>query len=76
MCSKWLNGYFQDAKVSEEEVKPKACARKFRMGKTVYLSDTEVTFPIVLKTKDKDYVKRNITANIINADEVNFLCGK
>ena len=46
------------------------------MGKTVYLSNTEVTFPIVMKTEDKDYVNSNVTASIINADEVNFLCGK
>ena len=48
---RWLNGYLKNAKVSEEDVKKKSCARKFRMGKTVYLSDTEVTFPIVLKLK-------------------------
>ena len=46
------------------------------MGKTVYFSDSEVTFPIVLKTEDRDYVKRDVTASIIHADEVNFLFGK
>ena len=48
VSSKWFNSYLQDAKVSEEEVKKRACARKFRMGKTVYFIDTGVTFPIVL----------------------------
>ena len=76
VSSKLLNGYLQDAKVSEEEVKKKACARKFRMGKTVYLSDTEVTFPVVLKTEDRDYVRRNVTGSVINAYEINFLCRK
>ena len=76
VSSKWFDGYLQDAKVSEKEVKKKACARKFRMGKTVYLSDTEITFPIVLKTDDRDYVKRNVRVSLINADEINFLCGK
>ena len=47
VSSRWLNGYLKDAKVSEEDVKKKACARKFRMGKTVYLSDTEVTFQVL-----------------------------
>ena len=46
------------------------------MVQTVYISDTEVTFPIVMKTKDNDYVKRNLVANLIILDEVNFLCGK
>ena len=76
MNSRWLNGYLKDAKVSEEDDKKKACTRKFRMGKTVYLSDTKVTFLVVLKTEDRDYVKRDVTASVINADEINFLCRK
>ena len=71
-----LEGYLQDAKISQEEIKRENCARRFRMGLTVYLSDTRVTFPIVMKTEDKDYVKRNLVANLINSDEVNFLGGK
>ena len=66
--TKWFNGYLQDAKVSEEEVKKISCARKFRMGKTVYLNGTKVTFPIVLKTEDKDYVKKNVIVSVIIAD--------
>ena len=46
------------------------------MGKTVYLSKTEVNFPIVMKTENDDYVKKSVTVNMINADEVNFLCGR
>ena len=42
----------------------------------VCLSNTEITFPIVLKTEDKDYVKRDVAASVINVDEVNFLCRK
>ena len=76
VSSRWLNGYLKDAKISEEDVKKNACARKFRMGKTVYLSNTEFTFPVVLKTEDRDYVKRDVTASVINADEINFLCRK
>ena len=72
VSSRWLNGYLKDAKVSEEDVKKKACARKFRMGKTVYLSDTEVTFPVVLKTEDRDYIKRDVTASVFNADDIDF----
>ena len=45
-------------------------------GKPVYFSGTEVTLPIVLKTEDRNYVKRDVTASIIHADEVNFLCRK
>ena len=36
------------------------------------MSEVEVTFPIVLKTDEKDFVRREIVANVINLDEVNF----
>ena len=32
VSSRWLNGYLQDAKVSEEDNKKNSCARKFRIG--------------------------------------------
>ena len=62
--------------MSGEDVKKKGCARRFRMGKTVYLSKEEVTFLIVMKTNEDDFLKREVVASIINSDEVNFLCGK
>ena len=40
------------------------------------MSEVEVAFPIVLKTDEQDFVRREIVANVINLDEVNFLCGK
>ena len=46
------------------------------MGKTLYLSKTEVTFPIIMKTENDDYVKKSVTANVTNSEEVNFLCGR
>ena len=38
VSSRWFDGYLQVVKVDEESVKRKSCARRFRMGKTVYLS--------------------------------------
>ena len=29
-----------------------------------------------MKTENDDYVKKSVMANVINADEVNFLCGR
>ena len=46
------------------------------MGKTMYLIEIKVTFSIVMKTEDNDYRKKSVTANVIDSDEVNFLCGK
>ena len=46
------------------------------MGETTYLSEIEIRFPIVLKTDNGDYMKREVTAYIIDADRVNFLLGR
>ena len=29
-----------------------------------------------MKTNENDFIKREVTANVIDSDEVNFLCGK
>ena len=76
VSKKWLEGYLQDANVSEEDIKRKSCARRFSLGKTIYVSGIEVEFPVVLKTDKNDFVKRRITANVIESDEGNFLCGQ
>ena len=68
VSSRWFEGYLKDAKVDEKDVKRKDCTKRFRMGKTVYLSKTEVNFPIVMKTENEDYVKKRVTANVINSD--------
>ena len=66
VSSRWLDGYLKDAKVSDEDVKKRSCARRIRLGKTVYLSEVEVMFPIILKTYENDFVRREIVANVIN----------
>ena len=44
VSKKWFAEYLREAKVNEDEIKRKKCARRFRMGKTVYLSEGEVIF--------------------------------
>ena len=29
-----------------------------------------------MKTENDDYIKKSVMANVIDSDEVNFLCGK
>ena len=71
-----MEEYIRDAKVSDEDVKKRSCARRFRLGITVYLSEVEVMFLIVLKMDENDFVRREKVGNIIKLDEVIFLCGK
>ena len=63
-------------KVDESEIKRKSCCRRFRMGETTYLSEIEITFPIVMKTEDDGYMRRKLIAYMIDAERVNFLLGK
>ena len=46
------------------------------MGETTYVSDVEITFPIVLKTDEEEYMRRRVKAYVIDAERVNFLLGK
>ena len=72
----WLARYIKEAKVDETDIVKKGCARRFRLGKTLYVNNVEVTFPIVMKTDKNDFIKRNVVANVIDSKEVTFLCGK
>ena len=72
----WIEGYLKDMKVDESEIERRSCCRRFRMGETTYLSEIEITFPVVLKTEDGDYIRRKVIAYIIDAERVNFLLGK
>ena len=49
-------------------MKRKNGAKRFKMGKTVYLSKTEVTFPIIMTTENDDYVKKSVMANVIHTE--------
>ena len=76
VSSTWLKNYVKEAKVEDENVVKASSNRRFRRGKTPYMSTEKVTFPIVMKTDDDDRIKREVTAHVIESDEVNFLCGE
>merc|ERR1712030_75877 len=76
MSSAWFANYIAEAKVDNEEIVKSSSNRRFRLGKTPYMSTEKVTFPVVMKTDDNDFIKRDVTANVIESNEVNFLCGE
>merc|ERR1712030_3592 len=76
MSSAWFANYIAEAKVDNEEIVKSSSNRRFRLGKTPYMSTEKVTFPVVMKTDDNDFIKRDVTANVIKSNEVNFLCGE
>ena len=52
MSSSWLKRYIKEAKVDENKVVYKNCLRRFRLGKPLYVSTSEVTFPIVISVEN------------------------
>ena len=66
----------KEAKVDPSEVERSDSNQRFRLGKTPYVSSEKVKFPVVMKTNMDDFIKRELTANVIESDEVNLLCGK
>ena len=76
VSKEWIEGYLKDMKVDESEIEKKSCCRRFRMGETTYISEIEIRFPIVLKTDVGEYMRRQVTAYIIDAERVNFLLGR
>ena len=49
--------------------------RRFRFGKNLYLSTKEIKFPIKIKIEDGDYIKREVTANVVDKEQELFWCG-
>ena len=76
MSKKWIERYLKEMKVGDEEVKRRSCYRSFRLGDTIYLSKEEITFQIVMKTDNNDYVRRELIACEIDAVRVNFFLGR
>ena len=76
VSERWLKRYIEEKVVNEKDLEYKNCVRRFRMGKNVYVSTKEVRFPIVVKVEGDDYIKREVTANIIEKEEELFLCGR
>ena len=67
-----MNHYLKDTHVDESNLKRQNFARRLRLGKTLYVSTSKVIFPIVIKFENNDFIKRELTANIIDSEEVPF----
>ena len=76
VSSIWLKNYAKEAEVGDERIRKASSNRRFRLGKTPYISKEKVTFPVVMKADDDDQIKQEVTAHVIESDEVNFLCGE
>ena len=59
MSSDWFGNYLKEAKIDEEEVKKSKSSRRFRLGKTPYVSMEKMTFPVVMKTDKGDRIRRS-----------------
>ena len=50
MSQDWMNHYLKDTHVDESNLKRQNFARRLRLGKTLYVSEIEMMFLVVLKT--------------------------
>ena len=66
----------EDKKVDNSELGHTRNYRSCRIGERTYFSEWEVRFLIVLKTDCGEYIKREVIADMIEADRVNYLLGK
>ena len=44
VSSAWFKQYVKEAKIDDEEIKKSSSARRFRLGKTLYISEQKVQF--------------------------------
>ena len=66
--SAWFKQYVKEAKIDDEEIKKSSSYRRFRLGKTLYVSGEKVQFPVIMKTDKNNRIKREVTANVIDSD--------
>ena len=76
VSSTWLKNYIREAEVEDESIVKASRKKKFRLGKTPYMSTEKATFPIVMETDDEGRIKREVTAHVIESDEVKLICGE
>ena len=76
VSSDWLKTYMRNMEMEDEGVERSEDSKRFRLGKTLYVSKEKVKFPILMKTDKDGIIKEETTANVIDSDEVTFLCGE
>ena len=57
MSSALFRNYLKETKFDNKEVQKSSSNRRFRLGKTPYVSTEKVKFPVVMKTDKNDFIK-------------------
>ena len=65
----WLEKYLKEMEVDARDVEEESCNRRFRFCEKVWKSYKEVTMPIFVKVGDEDYVRKNISVNVIDREK-------
>ena len=73
VSSNWLENYMRNMRIDDGEVERSRDNRRFRLGKTLYMSEEKIKFPVLMRTDGNDFIKEDVTENVINLDEVTFL---
>ena len=70
-----MKKYLKEMKLNEDDIRRMRDDRKFKLGRMTYRSMEVVTFPVRMRTVLGGLKEMKVTANVIDSDEVNFLCG-
>ena len=66
----------RDMEIDDAEVERSDDNWRFRLERTLYISKEKVKFPVLMKTDGDSFIKKDVTVNVIESDEVTFLCGE
>ena len=72
----WLRRYLEKVRAGEEDLEKSSDAKRFRLGETVYVSEERMTMPFWMRTETGELMREEVKANIIDSEEVGFLCGE
>ena len=72
----WLEKYLKEMKLDEDDVRRMRDDWRFKLGRMTYRSTEVVTFPVRMRTDLGGLKDMKVTSNVIDLDEVNFLCGE
>ena len=66
----------RNMEMDDEGIERSRYNKIFRLGKALYVCKEKVKFPILMKTDKDGIMKEKTIANLIDSDEVTFLCGE
>ena len=72
----WLEEYLKEMELDDDDMERMRDDQSFKLGRRTYKSTEMVRFLVRVRTELGGLKDLEVKANVINSDEVNFLCGE